>query len=143
MWATILSVTTDVYWQYCLLSTILLWNMRATILSDDYRRMLTIMSVEYNILLWNILRYCTHESHNIVWWLLMFSDNIVCWIIYILLWNILLYCTFMYATILSVDYWTYADNNVCWVLYCFEIFYYIVYSCEPQYCLLTTDVCWQ
>ena len=56
-----------------------------------------------------------------------------------MLWNILLYWSFMYATILSVDYWTNADNNVCWVLYCYEIFYYIVHSCMPQYCLLTTE----
>jgi hypothetical protein len=78
--------------------------MRATILSDDYWHMLTIMSVEYNILLWNILRYCTHVSHNIVCWVLTYSHNIV-----------------------------------CWILYCYEIFYYIVHSCMPQYCLLTTE----
>ena len=46
------------------------------------------------------------------------SHNIVCWLL------------------------TYADNNVYWVLYCYEIFL-LLYRWEPQYCLMTTDVCWQ
>ncbi len=129
--------------------------MWATILSVDYWRMLTIMSVEYYI----AMKYFTILYPWEPQYCLMTTDDNVCWLPYcyelfydivpmratilssdywriltimsveysILLWNILLICTFIYATILSVDYWTYADNNVCWVLYCFEIFYYCLF----------------
>ena len=88
------------------------------------------------ILLWNILLYCTHESHNIVWWLLTYADNNVCWLTY---WYEIFYDIVpMKATILSADYW-----RILTILsveyYCYEIFYYIVHSCMPQYCLLTTE----
>jgi hypothetical protein len=32
---------------------------------------------------YEIFYYCTHESHNIVWWLLTYADNNVCWVQYI------------------------------------------------------------
>jgi len=47
----------------------------------------------------------TSQLRSIIWFLLTYADNNVCWVL--LLWNILL-CLFMWATILSVT------TNVCW-----------------------------
>jgi carbon starvation protein CstA len=136
------------------LSTILLWNILRYCtheshnivcwlivpmrLSVDYWHMLTIMSVA--ILLWNILWYCTHESHNIVCWLLTYADNNVCWVLYC--YEIFYDIVPMWATILSVDYCRML--TIMSVGYRIAMKYFtILYPCEPQYCLLTTDVCWQ
>jgi hypothetical protein len=95
------------------------------------------------ILLWNILQYCTHESHNIVCWLLTYADNNVCWVPYC--YEIFYDIVPMRATILSVGYWRML--TIMSVEYYIAMKYFtILYPWEPQYCLLINCtheiVCW-
>ena len=90
--------------QYILLSgQNIFWYILCTHESQQYCLCITVICWQYCLLV-----LCTHESHNIV-----------CWVL------------------------TYADSNVCWVQYIAMKYFTILCPWEPQYCLLTTDVCWQ
>jgi len=111
--------------------------IRATILSVHYWCVLTACLLS-TILLWNILQYCTHESHNIVCWLLVYADNNVRWVLYC--YEICYDIVPMIATILSVDYWHML--TIMSVEYYIAMKYFtILYPWEPQYCLLTKYWC--
>ena len=161
------------------MSTILLWNillywsfMYVTILSVAYSRILTILSVEYNILLWNIITILyPWEPQNFllttdVNWQYCLLNNLYCYEIY---YNIDHSCMPQYCllttgrmlTIMSVEYYIamkyftilcihVSHNIVCWLLMyvgnnvCWVLYCYIkyYYYIVPMRTTILSDDCW-
>jgi len=123
-------LTTDVFWQYCLLNNLYCYEIYYYIVHScmpqycllTTERMLTILSVEYYIAMKNFTILFIHVSHNIVCWLLTYADNNVCWVLYITM-KYFYYIVPMRTTILSDDYW-HMLTILSVEYYCYEIFYF-------------------
>jgi hypothetical protein len=96
---------------------------------------------------YNICSLLTYADNNVFWVLLLWnilgvSHNIVCdyWCMPIIM-SVQYYIAMKYESH-NIVWWllTYADNNVWWVQYIAMKYFTVLYPCEPQYCLLSTDV---